>query len=168
MIYFVPFSLRSIGSVCMDDSQCRSVAQSGSAFASGAKGRGFKSLRSDHFPIAFKLSIFFFHLIALASPHCFPFPIPSGNTLSLKAPPQSVPYGNSTSTVKNRNAELPPSRTSHHPSDEGRVALVQKPSTLSYFANSHGTHPLFLHRCSAETPCLRFCSQHGRRLRLPH
>ena len=26
----------------------RSVAQSGSAFASGAKGRGFKSLRSDH------------------------------------------------------------------------------------------------------------------------
>ena len=51
MIYFVPFSLRPIGSVCMDDSQCRSVAQSGSAFASGAKGRGFKSLRSDHFPI---------------------------------------------------------------------------------------------------------------------
>ena len=28
--------------------QGRSVAQSGSAFASGAKGRGFKSLRSDH------------------------------------------------------------------------------------------------------------------------
>ena len=28
----------------------RSVAQSGSAFASGAKGRGFKSLRSDQFP----------------------------------------------------------------------------------------------------------------------
>ena len=28
-----------------------------------------------------------------------------------------VPYGNSTTTVKNRNAELPPSGTSLHPSD---------------------------------------------------
>ena len=29
----------------------RGVAQTGSAFAWGAKGRGFKSLRSDHFPV---------------------------------------------------------------------------------------------------------------------
>ena len=31
--------------------------------------------------------------------------------------PQFAPYGNSTSTVKNRNVELPPSGTSLHPSD---------------------------------------------------
>ena len=52
----------------------------------------------------------------------------------------SSPYGNATSTVKNRNAELPPSGASLHPSDKGRVTLVQKPSTLSYFANSHNPY----------------------------
>ena len=39
--------------------RCRSVAQSGSAFASGAKGRGFKSLRSDHFPSSPNARVFF-------------------------------------------------------------------------------------------------------------
>ena len=41
MIYYTMFSAH------------RSVAQSGSAFGSGPKGRGFKSLRSDQFPIRY-------------------------------------------------------------------------------------------------------------------
>ena len=42
---------------------------------------------------------------------------PAGRAVAPRPPPQSAPYGNATSTVKNRNVELPPSGTSLHPSD---------------------------------------------------
>ena len=51
---------------------------------------------------------------------------PAGRAVAPRPPPQSAPYGNSTSTVKNRNAELLPSGTSHHLDSVGTKSSRQE------------------------------------------
>ena len=55
-------------------SNSRTVAQPGSAFAWGAKGQGFKSPRSDHFPQYFKaFRHFFLSPVSFLTPIFTPF-----------------------------------------------------------------------------------------------